>query len=1184
MCNYINVESKLISLFLENDIVDPSFPVDAIKLVCVDEAHKAKGKFSYCEVIKHIHAVNQKFRVVALSATPGKTDDVIDIIRNLLISKIEVRTEKSVDVKQYTFAKEIVVEIVDLGELKIIRDRFVDITNPYIRKLFDHKVISGNINKGWIIIQQKKFQMTSHLHSVQNRTEITQLFSIVISLLYSHDLLERHGLHIFINSFKDDSNITKMKYFVSQDSDLKTFLNELNEKYGGTSPLLLNVNPLPNGNVPSIIDKDLDYGHPKFMLLKTKLVEYFNNGGTKTIIFCEFRETVMLVYTMLLQMRPKIIGRMLIGQGGAISQKDQLTVMKDFRSNMVNVLVTTSVCEEGIDVGEVDLVICFDINTKNPTRFVQRIGRTGRKRKGKVIILATEGKEEQVVKDVIGSKDKMNKSIHSNKEITKNLYRNSPRLVPGNFMPKCVETKFNIPEAEVEAKPARKTKKAVSKKKPVTPAVTRSIASHFKAMEKKLSDDNAVTNETVGDEAVNVVQNDVPKLEVAVPSIPTTVIAELNRARENFRKEFDVIMNKIDEDDEFVVDHLKLSNEKDLRLMDDLIELLLDSVAVDDASMTLNDDILLEESIKVKIKPALPPAFTSTPEQIKPNQSQLDEDFDSESRYGNQFSIPEPFNTPFKNSPFNRILNSTSTPLSTIPNLKRNSKTKKLQIEDSPLIKAFEKQRSLSSSTPVTTRSTSSIQSVTRDLTTTSSTSHASKTQEKSALEFFGLTSIEDIFEGLDEASVAESVAHKTESSVISGNSIAHLLDGDDDFLLDIVDEVVESSVLDESPSLHKNKKDVKKVDEKLDFNIDEIFGSSNGSLGELENNIVDLPSDFSQTTECNEPEVEEVMKENVNPVMIVNSVHIVPQVSPKKPLPMQSRPNFARLMNALKSPKFLTSPENKILQPSIVSRQNNGIDSNNSRGLTANVGSPSPLIFSKSPMATPKITNFLVPTPSTSAQFQSPLTSRVKKTPPASTSRQQEASIAISDDEILDQTRTPFALPIRKKISRKRKRNDFLDTQCGVEGDDSSDDDDDETLDGFIANNTTMSDGDDDQVDMQAKYLESLNSPMAKRQGNFKMPQLLPQVNMSAIFSQAPQEDDDWDLMDSFVVHDDDHAIDSEMDELEMAEQILKEKRKRAQRQKNGLKRRKVVRSLESSDDEDELGELRKQLSSNPD
>lgn len=52
--------------------------------------------------------------------------------------------------------------------------------------------------------------------------------------------------------------------------------------------------------------------------------------------------------------------------------------------------------EEGLDVGEVDLIICFDISQHSPTRLVQRMGRTGRKRDGHIIILVTDGREYEV--------------------------------------------------------------------------------------------------------------------------------------------------------------------------------------------------------------------------------------------------------------------------------------------------------------------------------------------------------------------------------------------------------------------------------------------------------------------------------------------------------------------------------------------------------------------------------------------------------------------------------------------------------------------------------------------------------------------------------------------------------------------------------------------------------------------
>lgn len=57
-----------------------------------------------------------------------------------------------------------------------------------------------------------------------------------------------------------------------------------------------------------------------------------------------------------------------------------------FRAGGYNTIVATSIAEEGLDIMEVDLVICFDANI-SPLRMIQRMGRTGRKRDGRVDIL-----------------------------------------------------------------------------------------------------------------------------------------------------------------------------------------------------------------------------------------------------------------------------------------------------------------------------------------------------------------------------------------------------------------------------------------------------------------------------------------------------------------------------------------------------------------------------------------------------------------------------------------------------------------------------------------------------------------------------------------------------------------------------------------------------------------------------
>ena len=72
-----------------------------------------------------------------------------------------------------------------------------------------------------------------------------------------------------------------------------------------------------------------------------------------------------------------------------LTQKEQIEVVKKFRGGGYNTLVATCVGEEGLDIGEIDLIVCYDVS-KSPIRLVQRMGRTGRKRDGRIIVLVTE--------------------------------------------------------------------------------------------------------------------------------------------------------------------------------------------------------------------------------------------------------------------------------------------------------------------------------------------------------------------------------------------------------------------------------------------------------------------------------------------------------------------------------------------------------------------------------------------------------------------------------------------------------------------------------------------------------------------------------------------------------------------------------------------------------------------------
>ena len=66
-----------------------------------------------------------------------------------------------------------------------------------------------------------------------------------------------------------------------------------------------------------------------------------------------------------------------LGKKEGVTRQIQIDVIKKFSDGALNCIVATQVGEEGLDIGNVDLIISFDA-LKSPIRMVQRMGRTAR--------------------------------------------------------------------------------------------------------------------------------------------------------------------------------------------------------------------------------------------------------------------------------------------------------------------------------------------------------------------------------------------------------------------------------------------------------------------------------------------------------------------------------------------------------------------------------------------------------------------------------------------------------------------------------------------------------------------------------------------------------------------------------------------------------------------------------------
>ncbi|XP_011685294.1 PREDICTED: Fanconi anemia group M protein isoform X2 [Wasmannia auropunctata] len=408
-----------------NDLEKSNVPSHLIKCVVVDEAHKALGKHSYCE--------NQYFRILALSATPGnKIDKVHEVIRNLNISHLELRDENSIDIIPYVNKRKVDIILVPLSnELATFKDRYITIMDRHVRLLVQCNVLRGhtaNISKGRVFHLLREFQMKTDKSG--NYGQIMKTLNILLTMYHAYELMIRHGLRAFCKFYATHSD----KFWISSEDRLRDLLHDI-EAYLGPFPELY-----PNGDV-SEISTNIIFGHNKFYKLKDLLEHHFNNNNddrkdTRAIVFVEYRDIVNEVYILLLQSKPIIRPQMFVGQAGQ-KQKQQIKALEDFRNNRVNVLISTSIGEEGLDVGEVDLIICFDVSQHSPIRLVQRMGRTGRKRDGHIIVLVTDGKEHENLKSTLSRRDSLNNKILNTSNIFASLYDNNPRMIPDQFTPEC---------------------------------------------------------------------------------------------------------------------------------------------------------------------------------------------------------------------------------------------------------------------------------------------------------------------------------------------------------------------------------------------------------------------------------------------------------------------------------------------------------------------------------------------------------------------------------------------------------------------------------------------------------------------------------------------------------------------------------------------------------------------------
>jgi Fanconi anemia group M protein len=137
--------------------------------------------------------------------------------------------------------------------------------------------------------------------------------------------------------------------------------------------------------------------HPKLEKVKFVIKDLLKeHPKARIIVFANYRSTIDKINALLRE--SGISCEILIGQaikgGKGLKQEEQIKILKRFNEGSFNVLVATSIGEEGLSIINVDAVIFFD-NVASEIRRIQRYGRTGRTAPGRVIFLITKGTRDE---------------------------------------------------------------------------------------------------------------------------------------------------------------------------------------------------------------------------------------------------------------------------------------------------------------------------------------------------------------------------------------------------------------------------------------------------------------------------------------------------------------------------------------------------------------------------------------------------------------------------------------------------------------------------------------------------------------------------------------------------------------------------------------------------------------------
>ena len=407
---------------IQNDLKSEMYDLSSTGLMIVDESHKARKRYAYTGVAQMYLEQSTCPLILALTASPGKDlTRINELCETLQIENIIFRDSSSPDVKDYTHAIDTIVKRIELPNEILTAAVVIDTALRQIQNYF----ISNSL-----LPQQRYFSKVTFIRLIQDlkkleilldqhrgKAKLTDYGFRDEELNFPH-LLDHFTLHpnfasVNRTAFFQAINGIYLEHLkeILTTQDVRMVWTYLEKLEGRANSGNRRIRRLLNSKYILGIKKILRpvKQSPKIpVLLDIIRSEMEMNPNAKLIIFTQYREmgihilkklqSPALTHTMpgSTPLRPvRFVGQANQLSNAGMNQKEQTGVISEFSNGIYNVLIATSVAEEGLDIPSVDAVVFYEA-IPSEIRLIQRRGRTGRHREGRCYCLIAQDSLDQI--------------------------------------------------------------------------------------------------------------------------------------------------------------------------------------------------------------------------------------------------------------------------------------------------------------------------------------------------------------------------------------------------------------------------------------------------------------------------------------------------------------------------------------------------------------------------------------------------------------------------------------------------------------------------------------------------------------------------------------------------------------------------------------------------------------------